>query len=452
MRHLQPVIWSKGAFLNPQHLQIQDLFIEDNLQFRIEALHFRPWGFASLRISQEALAAGSFAITAARGILPDGLAFSIPDSDPAPDARPLAPYFEAEQNHLEVFLAIPGCHERGLNISAPGGNSDTRYRAEVLLVRDENSGISERPIQVARKNLRLLLQGESRKGSSSMEAARVTRSEGGKLELDASFIPPLLDISASDHLTTVILRRLVEILTTKASNLGGMRRQKNQSLADFTAADVANFWLLYTVNTHYPILRHLFETKKGHPEELFSVMASLAGALTAFSTKVQPRDLPVYNHEDLTLCFAELDAKLRELLETTVPSNFVSLPLKLVRPSIYAAALSDDKYLTNARLFLAISAEMDDVDLIRKAPQLIKLSSGNQIEALVRQALPGMRLTYTERPPGPFPIKLNFRYFSLNQSGADWEAVARSRNLAAYVPVEFPNPQLELIILLAQAS
>ena len=41
------------------------------------------------------------------------------------------------------------------------------------------------------------------------------------------------------------------------------------------------------------------------------------------------------------------------LLDTVVPSNFVSLPLRLVRPSIYAASLFEDRFLENTRLYLA---------------------------------------------------------------------------------------------------
>ena len=54
--------------------------------------------------------------------------------------------------------------------------------------------------------------------------------------------------------------------------------------------------------------------------------------------------------------------------------------------------------------------------------------------------------------PGAIPIKLNYQYFALNQSGVAWEAVQRARNIAAYVPADIPNPQLELIILLPQAE
>ena len=39
---LEPVIWAKGTVLNPQHLQIQDRFLVDSLQFHLQALNFRP--------------------------------------------------------------------------------------------------------------------------------------------------------------------------------------------------------------------------------------------------------------------------------------------------------------------------------------------------------------------------------------------------------------------------
>src|SRR5215469_7298496 len=105
MRQLQPVIWSKGTFLTPQHLQTQDRFIEGTLDFRLNALSFRPYGLEVLQIDQEALAGGNLALSKCVGIMPDGLAFEIPNSDSAPPSKPLAQSFEPEQNELDVFLA-----------------------------------------------------------------------------------------------------------------------------------------------------------------------------------------------------------------------------------------------------------------------------------------------------------------------------------------------------------
>ena len=451
MKRLQPVIWTKGTFLSPQHLQIQDRFLENLLQFQLENLSFRPWGFRSLQVSQEALAAGSFGISSASGILPDGLLFDIPGSDAAPPLRPLVECFEPDQATLEVYLAVPQYRERGLNVASSAREGGARYRAEIELFRDENTGLSEKPVQVARKNLRLVAEGEARDGYSTLCAARVRRTEAGTFQLDPRFVPPLIDFHASDYLVA-IARRLVEILTARSSAIAGVRRQKNQSLADFTAADIAHFWLLYTINTAFPVFRHLFETRGGHPEALFSAMLSLAGALTTFSVNVHPRDLPAYDHDDLGACFTALDEKLRLLLETVVPSNFVSLPLKLVQPSIYATSIDNDKYMVQTKMYLAVCAEASQAEIVAKTPQLVKVCSASHIEHLVRQALPGMPLTYVAAPPSAIPVKLNYQYFSLSQSGIAWEAVQRARNLAAYVPGDLPNPQLELIILLPQAG
>ncbi|HEY7304101.1 MAG TPA: type VI secretion system baseplate subunit TssK [Bryobacteraceae bacterium] len=448
MRRLQPVIWAKGTFLSPQHLQAQDVFHEDLLQFRMDGLSFFPWGLRTLTINREALAGGNLAIDIASGIFPDGLVFDIPESDPAPLPKPLAGYFDALHETIDVYLAVPAWRYGHVNVStSPTADADTRYLAEVALLRDENASQIERPVQIARKNLRLLVDKEAREGTPAMKVARVTRTDSGVLQLDPGFVPPLLDIRASEYLMSIV-RRLLEILTAKSAALSGMRRQKSQGLAEFTASDIANFWLLYTVNTFLPQLRHLFEVRGGHPEVLFNTMNALAGALTTFSTKILPRDLPLYEHRELGPRIGDLDDKLRYLLETVIPSNFVALPLRSTSPSIYATAIDEDRYLQNTKMYLALTAEMPEGDLIGKAPQLIKPCSANHLEHLVRNALPGLSMRHLPVPPNAIPVKLNYQYFSLNQNGPAWEAIKRSRNFAAWVPSDFPNPQLELIIVM----
>src|SRR5579863_3808528 len=450
MKHLQPVVWMKGTLLSPQYLQTQDRFLENTLQFHLEALAFAAWGFRSLQVNQEALAAGYVALAEAEGIFPDGLLFDIPGADSAPAPKPLQDCFEADQKTLDVYLAIPHFRDRGVNVSLAKSKADTRYLSEVSMLRDENSGLAERPVQIARKNFRILVEGESQQNASVLRIARIERTGAGLYQQDPRFVPPLLDLSASDFLVS-ILRRLVEIVSAKSTQVAGTRRQKNLNLADFGVADIANFWLLYTINSSFPLLQHIFETRQGHPEVLYQVMLSLAGSLTTFSSQIHPRDLPKYEHNDLCTCYEDLDEKIRLLLETVVPSNFVSLPLKLTQPSIYATSLADDKYLRNTRMYLAVRAEMNEADLISKTPYLVKVCSANHIEHLVQHALPGVALTHTPQPPSAIPVKLNYQYFSVSQTGVAWEAVTRARNLAAYVPGDFPSPQMELLILLPES-
>lgn len=448
---LEPVIWAKGTFLNPQYLQAQDRYLEDSLQFQLQALNFRPWGFEQLRIDQQALTAGNIALLEASGIMPDGLLFDIPGSDAAPPPRPLAEHFQPDENTLGVYLGIPHYREQGLNVGNGRRASESRYRSDVEMMRDENTGLSEKPVMIARKNFRILVDGDNLDGSSVLRIATIRKTEAGLMQVEPRFVAPLLDIAASDYLVSIV-RRLVEIMAAKSSVLAGSRRQRNQSLADFTTSDIANFWLLYTINTWLPLFRHFYESKGHHPEAMYSAMLSFAGALTTFSLTVHPRDLPVYDHQNLGGCFTDLDEKLRFLLETVVPSNFVALPLKQVQPSIYAASLDKEEYLKNTRLYLAITADTTQPDLVGRVPHLVKLCSADFIDHLVQKALPGVPMTHVPNPPSAIPVKLNYQYFMLNQGGGAWEAIARARNIAAYVPGDFPNAQLELMILLPQAS
>ena len=451
MRQLQPVIWSKGTFLSPQHLQSQERFVEDTLRFYLDSLVSKSWGFQQVQIDAKALKEGTFTLAVATGIFPDALPLDIPASDVPPPSRVLEECFRDGRTSCMFYLAIPQYLQGGMNVSLQRGRVSTRYFAQLQMLRDENSGGSEKPVQVAKKNVQLLCEGENLEGSVLLPCARVLKTETGMYQMDATYIPPLLDAHANEVMMGTV-RGLLELLVTRSSQLSGSRRQKNQTLADFTASDVANFWLLYTINTHMPGLRHTLESSSVPPRTLFSTLSELAGALTAFSTTIDPRDLPHYDHDNLGPCFFELERLLRLMLETVVPSNFVSIPLNLLRETIYAAAIDKDEWFNNSRFYLAVAADMRDADIIDRIPKLTKACSATHIETLIRQALPGIKMTHVETPPRAIPVKLRYQYFSLERSGAAWEAVERARNFAVYSPSELRNPQMELIILLPKAS
>jgi type VI secretion system protein ImpJ len=448
MKQLQKVLWTKGVLLNPQHLQAQDRYLEHLLEFRLNALAFCPWGFSRLEIDRDALAGGMLSLSAAAGLFADGAVFDIGGADPAPPPLALAAHFGADQTELLVYLTIPERRPGRQTVSSGAAERDTRYIAEVVMRRDDNTGLAEKPIQVARKNLRLVAEGEALEGSSALPLARVRRGPAGQLELDTSFVPPLISIGASAHVSGLV-RSVVELLAAKSAALSGMRRQRNVGLADFGVSDVANFWLLYTVNSHLPRFRHLHDTGSAHPAVLYAAMIDLAGALMTFSGDTQPADLPAYEHLDLTTCFGRLDALLRHLLEAVVPSRHVSLPLRSTEPSLYATALDEDRYFDAPHIYLAVAAAMKPDEVMRRVPQLLKVSSADRIEGLIRRALPGVRLLHTPEPPAGIPLRLNLQYFALERVGEDWDAIRMSRHLAAYVPADVPQPELELVILLA---
>jgi type VI secretion system protein ImpJ len=405
MRQLQPVIWSKGTFLSPQHLQAQERFVEDSAHFYLAALNPTSWGFRALQIDTKALSEGLLSIIRAVGIFPDALSVDIPACDPPPPSRTLEEFFRGGRRSCLFYLAIPQYLQGGMNISMTRGRVSTRFFANVQMIRDENSGSGERPVQLASKNLQLLAEGQNLEGSVLLGCVRILRSEAGRFEVDTTYIPPLLDVHGHPQIKQ-LLSGMIQLLITRSSQLSGTRRQRNQGLADFSSSDVANFWLLYTINTHLPGLRHQLETEGVAPFQVFEQLSDLAGALTAFSITIEPRDLPSYAHDDLAACFYQLERQIRIMLDTNFEKNFVALPLKLVRDTIYAAAIDKDSYFEGSRFYLAISADIRDADLIDRVPKLLKISSATGIENLVRSALPGLRLQHVPTPPRAIPVKV----------------------------------------------
>jgi type VI secretion system protein ImpJ len=310
---------------------------------------------------------------------------------------------------------------------------------------DETTGLAERPIQIARPNLRLILAGEFLEGFVALPIARIQRTPSGQLSVDPSFVPPLLDIAANPVLPGIV-RRVVERVGAKASSLAGARRQRNQGLADFSVTDVASFWLLYTLNTHLPQIRHLHEVRGGHPADLWEALLALAGALTTFSDS--PRPLPTYDHTRLGECFAALEIYLLDLLETAVPEIAVSLPLKTVRPAVQAVAVEQDRWLTAPQWYLAVSSPMRQAELVTRVLHGCKVGSADAVDTLIRQALPGLALAHVPQPPASVPVKLDFVYFALQRSGTAWEAIVNARNLATYVPAELADARFELVVVL----
>ena len=82
MKQMQGVLWTKGLLLSPQHLQLHDRYVEDQLGFQMGTLAKYPWGFSALDIDQEAVEGGVLSVPMASGIMEDGLLFDFPEADP----------------------------------------------------------------------------------------------------------------------------------------------------------------------------------------------------------------------------------------------------------------------------------------------------------------------------------------------------------------------------------
>jgi type VI secretion system protein ImpJ len=437
------ILWSEGMFLSPHHFQQWDNENEENLSFRFKALVSFDWGITEIKVNREGLLNNQFSLLACRGILAVGLRIDIPESDTAPAGRSIEGHFAASDDKLDVYLGVPVKRLGAANVHLEGieGPNPKRFRSELVRVADEVTGENERDIAIVRKNLRILFGDEPLTGFDVLKVAELKRTAQGNVVLDDTYIPPLVQIQSSKYLMDVLLR-LLEILHAKSSSLAESRGQRTRGLAEFSTSDLANFWLLHTVNHYIPLLDHHYRVGATHPELLFLTLVQLAGELMTFSTSGHPRDIPKYEHLNLKNTFVPLDEMIQELLKTVIPTGAVQIPLNRESESKFTAKIVDDQLITNAQLFLAATAEIPEGQLITEVPQQAKISSIDKIESLLGLALPGVPLVHRSVPPSPMRIKLGYQYFRLEDHGGPeiqqhLDAIRSSRTIA----IRIPNPK-----------
>jgi type VI secretion system protein ImpJ len=442
MSRARNVVWTEGLFLTPHVFQQADRYRENLLQFRLKPLSPFFWGLSELEIDRDGLPQGFFTLYRCSGVLPDGLTVQVPGEDDAPESRPVKAFFAPSAESLDVYLAIQTQHPDAVSVNLDNGTSNrtVRYQMEMTHVQDETTGGNENDIPVARKSFQILFGGESLDDKVYIKIAELGRTTTGEISVRETFVAPAISVNASAVLMA-ILHRILEMLSAKSSALSQQRRH----IAEFGASDVANFWLLHTVNSYVPILSHFYLTPERHPEILYMALAQLVGELGTFSLQADPREVPRYNHEDLFKTFDELEQKIRFLLDTIIPSKYVIIPLIKTPELWYAGEIYDDRLLANAQFYLAANAQVAPTRLIEDVPAKSKISSPDEIGALIGRAVPGVSLTHEPIPPTAIPVKPGYKYYTLHGKGRWWDAICKARKLALYLPDEFPDLKVELV-------
>lgn len=454
MKHLSRVVWNEGMYLAQHHFQVQSKYFEDSLRFAVGHLFFKAYGLAGCLLDAEALLNGTVVLIHARGVMPDGLPFDVPDSDPPPTAREIRDLFSPTQESHLVFLTIPAYRTGAANCAPADGQSDARarYIAQTTLVPDDATGGDERPVVTGRKNFRLRLDHEVEEGEVALPLARVRRDGAGQFIYDASYVAPCLQIGASEQLLALV-GRLLGILEQKSSAIEAERKGGGKGLREYASHEVANFWLLHAVRSGMGPLRHLLELKYSHPELLYVELSRLAGALCTFSLDADPRSLPSYDHERLGECFGELDRHIRRHLEVIIPTNCLSVPLERMTDYLYIGKVRDQRCFGRAHWVLGVHSDIGRTEVVSRVPSLVKVCSGKHVERLFKEALTGLTLHHLPNPPAAVSPRIGTEYFAIGRTGGHttqvcWSAIAGAGEVGVYIPAALRGAALELLVVL----
>lgn len=432
------VIWSEGMFLRPQHFQQHDRYIENLVNGRCRGLRSFDWGFSALKLDRHSLAVGKLALSECSGVFPDGTPFNLPGDDELPLPLDVT---EDVKNSI-VYLALPLRRHDSAEIDSDAyPDSLARYRMGEREVRDHNSGADGSfAVRIGAMRTRLMLAQQERAGYVCLGLARIIEVRADKtVVLDERFIPPALNCFSGVQLGG-FLRELHGLLRTRGEALAGRVVEAGRG----GVAEIADFMLLQLVNRYEPLLEHLAVAAALHPEDLFQLGVQLAGELATFyKPGKRPIAFPAYNHDDLQATFVPLMEELRQLLGMVLEQNAIQLPLSKPKFGVYAAKRPDVNLLDNAIFVLAVNAQVSPEMLRVHFPPQVKIGPVEDIQQLVRSALPGISIHALPVAPRQIPYHAGFSYFELNKQSELWKKMSVSGGFAIHIGGNFPELELE---------
>ncbi len=430
------VVWSEGMFLQPQHFQQHDRYLQAMLESRVAALAPFPYGFSELKIDEQQLALGKLALLSCRGVLPDGTAFSLPADDDLPE--PL--YIPEEARGALIVLALPsrrpGVAETD---NATTADNFARYRSDDIEVRDSNGQENSALMQVGKLRLRLALESQVVNAYATLGIARVIeRRKDNTLILDTEYCPPCLDFRISPRLVGFV-DELFGMLHQRGDAIGARMSQPGVN----GAAEITDFLLLQLINRVEPLFAHYSQMTGMHPEQLYRTMVQLAGETATFGMEgKRVREYPTYQHDKLRESFAPVMEDLRKYLSIVMDSHALQIKLEERQFGIRVGTVPDAELLKSATFVLAVNAQMA-AELIRTGfPAQVKMGPIEKIRDLVNLQLPGIGLRPLPVAPRQLPFHAGFTYFELDRNNDYWKLLTTA-GFALHVAGDFPGLRME---------
>jgi len=295
LRVPEPIQWSEGMALSPQHLQQSDIYWHARLQHQMFQLQPHYWGVLQLKLDESAIKVGRVVVLALHAVMPDGLVVQYPavdqsdsleiDVSGAPAMRDAKP--------LLIQLAVP-VHTAG---AASRASSIQRYDSLAgALERDENTG--EGAVPVGRLRVRLSLQPGDQLPARyvALPLLKMQRDIGGHFSL-TEFHPPLLRLAASAFLgesgLQSQLERLAARIRAKAKELLGATDETTPSITNNYQRLIVR--QLVAALPQFELLARMPTT---HPFQCCMALASLVGHTAGIGTDPIPILLDPYRHED----------------------------------------------------------------------------------------------------------------------------------------------------------
>ena len=443
MKTLAPVSWTEGMFLKPHHFQQSDLFQDARLAYHLRTLSPFYWGVAKLRVDLDALENMILRVIECEAVLPDGLVIRYP-ADARIEERSFQDEFPAVAAALDVYLTVRALGgEGGIERFAREGERRTD-----LLLRD-----NEAEIEFLVPQAQLLFAtgptDERLAGLQSVRIARVRRTgrTAPRFELVPQHAPPAISVQAAPVLLRTV-NEVLERLSAASRTFGQFRRERGPEAIGYGVGDFEQLLARQVLNQYIPALQHALIDESLHPYRIYGLLAELRGALTSYFPEEDPSTFPPYDHEDLATCYGEIAEQVRRLLERLLPVHYVELPL-VREESQFSTPLDESLFSRGSMWVLALQGGGGEEGLRPRIETKAKLTSIDDMRALLNFADRGVPLRFMAQPPAEIPRYAGWSYFQVDIADRRWARIKEAASFAFHLVDAEPDVEGRLFVVLA---
>ena len=456
----KPIHWQEGIFLQPQHFQWQDLYLQSLIDPLSRYLQPSFWGIGNLEIHEEALSNNVFNVLSGEFRFRDQT-HAIYPGNAVLESRNFESAWKDKGKPFTIYLGVRKLSRNGKNVSNAADFESfslipTRYMAErnAEPLADLYAGGEELPIERMHYVLKLLWE-EEKNSIGDYEIIPIARLENrkGEVVVMPDFIPPVLTIGASNPLLQNI-RAVNELIASTSNRLESQKKDRGVHTAEFGTKDMVFLFTLRTLNRCSPLLRHILGSAVSvHPWAAYGVLCQLVGELSTFSSKINlinvNKDSPFYlldyDHEDLTRCFKRCRYILARLMAD------ISSEPEYVVPFVYngqnfCADLTVRLSHGRKRFYLAVETEAPPEHVVAELENQAKVSSPKHLSKLILQSLPGIELKHIAHPPPELPRRSMGVYFSINHKNQLWAKAVEDQKLALSWDTRPKDVRIELMV------
>ncbi|MDR3176376.1 MAG: type VI secretion system baseplate subunit TssK [Desulfovibrio sp.] len=429
MKGNRPVFWSQGLFLHPQHFQAADEATAGQIDLlRLYGLPYF-WGVRRLVFTGSA---PNHAVSVERleAVFPSGAVVNVPfDAPLAPLA--LGSDWPAPDKPGTLYLGLALPKSGGANAAPESGEfAGTRfvYSEEPDAMPDMYGASAPSPVQRL-KYAPILIRDMDLDRYADFERLpiAVLRRAGEHIELERQFLPPLLCLDASAHLSAMV-REVRDAALSCAGRLAGYKTTLGADVPDMRFT--LNFTALGILNRHIPALAHLQSAPNTHPWHIYGALRVFAGELSTFYDDVDClgrasdnlAGVPEYIHDDPGACFGPLCGLLAKLLANLGIDESRTLHL-LPDPPYFSADVPENFITPSCRYWLWVRADAMTETMAGELPRFVKLGARDRLNLIIAKAVSGVPLARTPSAPPGFLKRPDAAWYSVDTAHPLWQSI-----------------------------